>query len=234
MGLRHWLQERTGSEGFSRAILDHKAPRHISWAHMLGSATLFALILQIVTGILLSIYYVPTPDYAWESVNYIQHEVLFGWLIRGIHNFGTSALIILVGLHLIRVVIWGAYKYPREFTWITGVLLLIVVMFFAVTGDLLPWGQNSYWATKVRVGYLAGTPFIGEAFARFAYGGDSLSAVTLMRFYSLHVLILPAALLLILGVHLYLVVRHGVAAAPWHKEDLEPESAQLESSGETQ
>lgn len=234
MGLRSWLQERTGSDDIFRTVLEHKAPRHLTWAHMLGSSTLFALGLQLVTGVLLSIYYVPTPDHAWESVNYIQNEVLFGWLIRGIHHFGTSALIILVGLHLIRVVIWGAYKYPREFTWITGVLLLIIVMFFAVTGDLLPWGQNSYWATKVRIGYLAGTPLVGESFARFAYGGDSLSAVTLMRFYSLHILILPITLLLVVGVHLYMVVRHGVAATPWHKQALETSSVVTDGIGESQ
>lgn len=223
MGLRKWLHERTGSDDIYRAVLQHKAPQHLTWAHMLGSATLFTLGLQLVTGVLLSIYYVPTPDHAWHSVNYIQNQVLFGWLIRGIHHFGTSALIILIGLHLIRVVLWGAYKYPREFTWLTGVLLLIIVMLFAVTGDLLPWSQNSYWATQVRIGYLAGTPVLGEAFARFVYGGDSLSAVTLMRFYSLHVLILPALIVGVVGFHLYLVIRHGVAVAPWHKTDLEPE-----------
>lgn len=234
MGIRSWLQERTGSADIARAVLEHKAPRNLTWAHMLGSATLFALGLQLVTGILLAIYYVPTPDHAWESVSYIQNEVLFGWLIRGIHHFGTSALIILVGLHLIRVVIWGAYKYPREFTWITGVILLIVVMLFAVTGDLLPWGQNSYWATKVRIGYLAGTPIIGEGFARFVYGGDSLSAVTLMRFYSLHVLVLPVALLVVVGIHLYLVIRHGVAAAPWHKKDNEPNGINADGGEDAQ
>ena len=217
MGIRSWLQERTGSDEIYHSVLEHKVPRRVGWAYTLGSATLFVLVLEVVTGILLTIYYVPTPDHAWDSVNYIQHEVLFGWLIRGIHQFGTSALIILVGLHLIRVVIWGAYKFPREVTWITGVALLVIVMLFSMTGDLLPWTQNSYWATSVRIGYLSSTPVIGEMISKFVYGGDTLSAVTLARFYGLHIWVFPLALLLVLGIHLYLVIRHGVTPAPWQK-----------------
>ncbi len=214
MGLGQWLNERTGIKDISRVIFARKIPR-TDWAYTLGSATLFVMILQIVTGILLSIYYVPTPDHAWNSVNYIQNQVLFGWLIRGLHHYGASAMVILIGLHMIRVVIYGAYKYPREVTWLTGVLLLIVTMAFAFTGYLLPWDQKAYWATTVGTQFVRTTPVIGNWLLTVVQGGQTLSAVTLARFFGAHVWILPASLMLIVAIHLYLVVRLGISASPW-------------------
>lgn len=214
MGLAHWLNERTGFKDVSRVVLHRKVPR-TGWAYTLGSATLFVAGLQMVTGMLLSVYYVPTPDHAWSSVNYIQNEVWFGWLIRGIHHYGASAMVILVGLHMIRVVIYGAYKYPREVTWFTGVLLLIVTMAFAFTGYLLPWDQKAYWATTVGTQFVRTTPIVGNWLLMVVQGGQTLSAVTLARFFGTHVWILPAGLLLLISIHLFLVIRLGISAPPW-------------------
>ena len=194
MGIGKWVNERTGLSEVYRVVLARKISR-TGWAYTLGSATLFVMVNQIVTGILLSIYYVPTPDHAWGSVNYIQNEVLFGWLIRGLHHYGASAMVILVGLHMIRVVIYGAYKYPREVTWTTGVVLLIVTMAFGFTGYLLPWDQKAYWATTVGTQFVRTTPIIGDWLLKVVQGGENLSAVTLARFFGTHVWILPAVLL---------------------------------------
>lgn len=216
MGLGQWLNERTGINDVYRVILARKIPK-TGWAYTLGSATLFLMVNQIVTGILLSIYYVPTPDHAWDSVNYIQNEVLFGWLIRGLHHYGASAMVILVGLHMIRVVIYGAYKYPREVTWLTGVLLLIITMAFGFTGYLLPWDQKAYWATTVGTQFVGTTPFVGDWLLNVVRGGPDLSAVTLARFFGTHVWVLPAALLIVVGIHLFLVIRLGISNPPWKK-----------------
>jgi len=214
MGFGQWLNERTGFKDASRVVLDRKIPR-TGWAYTLGSATLFVAVLQIVTGILLSVYYVPTPDHAWNSVNYIQNQVWFGWLIRGLHHYGASAMVILIGLHMVRVVIYGAYKYPREVTWLTGVVLLIVTMAFAFTGYLLPWDQKAYWATTVGTQFVRTTPIVGDWLLAVVQGGPTLSAVTLARFYGTHIWILPTVLLLMVVIHLYLVIRLGISAPPW-------------------
>lgn len=214
MGLGQWINERTGIKDVSRVLLSRKIPR-TGWAYTLGSATLFVMILQMFTGILLSVYYAPTPDHAWSSVNYIQNQVWFGWLIRGLHHYGASAMVILVGLHMIRVVVYGAYRYPREVTWLTGVLLLLVTMAFSFTGYLLPWDQKAYWATTVGTQFVRTTPVIGNWLLMVVQGGPTLSAVTLARFFGTHIWILPASLLLIVSVHLYLVIRLGISAPPW-------------------
>ena len=230
MGLGQWLNERTGINDVYRVVLARKIPK-TGWAYTLGSATLFVMINQIITGILLSIYYVPTPDHAWDSVNYIQNEVLFGWLIRGLHHFGASAMVILVGLHMIRVVIYGAYKYPREVTWLTGVLLLIITMAFGFTGYLLPWDQKAYWATTVGTQFVGTTPLIGDWLLTVVRGGPDLSAVTLARFFGTHVWVLPTGLLTVVTVHLFLVVRLGISNPPWkHSQPQLPQDERDQSA----
>ena len=216
MGLTQWINERTGISDVYRVVLARKVPK-TGWAYTLGSATLFVAANQIITGILLSIYYVPTPDHAWGSVYYIQYEVLFGWLIRGLHHYGASLMVILVGLHMIRVVVYGAYKYPREITWTTGVVLLIITMAFGFTGYLLPWDQKAYWATTVGTQFARTTPVIGDWLLTVVQGGQSLSAVTLARFFGTHVWVLPATLITLIVIHLYLVIRLGITNPPWKK-----------------
>ena len=208
-----WFDERLGWRKAWEAIFLRKVPK-VNWLYTLGSATLFVAVNQIITGILLTIYYVPTPDHAYDSVQFITNQVAAGWLIRGLHHWGASAMVVLTVLHLLRVVFTGGYKFPREVTWITGVLLLLLVLGFGFTGYLLPWDQKAFWATTVGTRIAGVAPAVGPYFLRALRGGEELSAVTLARFYGAHVWMLPAALLALVGVHLYLVVRLGISAAP--------------------
>lgn len=211
--LGDWLEERLGWRQVWAAIFLRKIPK-VNWLYTLGSASLFVTINQIITGILLTIYYVPTPDHAYDSVMYITTQVPAGWLIRGLHHWGASAMVILVILHMLRVILYGGYKYPREVTWFTGVFLLLVVIGFGFSGYLLPWDQKAYWATTVGTRIAGTPPIIGDWILRILRGGDELSAVTLARFFGGHVWVLPAILLLLIGFHLYLVIRNGISAVP--------------------
>ena len=215
--LGNWLDERFGWRSVWTAIFLRQIP-HVNWFYTLGSATLFIATLQIVTGILLTIYYVPTPDHAYDSVIYITTQLPAGWFIRGLHHWGASAMIILTALHMLRVFFYGAYKYPREVTWLTGVVLLLVVVGFGFTGYLLPWDQKAYWATTVGTRIAGVAPGVGEWILRIMRGGDDLSAVTLARFFGAHVWVLPGALLTLIVIHMYLVIRLGITAVPGRDE----------------
>ena len=211
--LFEWLDERLGLSEIYQVVLDRKVPR-VNWWFTLGSASLFLAVMQGITGIMLSVYYVPTPDHAYDSINYIMNEVQFGWLIRGMHHWGATLLVITVFLHMLRVFFYGAYKYPREFTWITGVGLLLATLGMGFTGYLLPWNQRAYWATTVGTEIAGTAPLIGDFIMRVLRGGADLSAVTLARFFSLHIWIIPAVVLALLGIHLYLVIRLGISNIP--------------------
>ncbi len=213
----NWLEERIGWRPVWEAIFLRKMPK-VNWFYTLGSATLFVAVNQAITGILLTLYYVPTPDHAYDSVQYITTQLTAGWLIRGLHHWGASVMVVLVVLHMLRVIFYGAYKYPREVTWMTGVVLLLVVIGFGFTGYLLPWDQKSYWATTVGTRIAGVVPFIGDWILRIMRGGDDLSAVTLARFFGAHVWVLPATLMLLVGIHLYLVIRNGISELPKKEE----------------
>jgi quinol-cytochrome oxidoreductase complex cytochrome b subunit len=215
--LGNWLDERLGWRQVWDTIFLRKIPK-VNWLYTLGSATLFLAVNQIVTGILLTIYYVPTPDHAYDSVQYITNQVTAGWFIRGLHHWGASAMVVLTGLHMLRVILYGAYKFPREMTWFTGVALLLIVVAFGFTGYLLPWDQKAFWATTVGTRIVGTPPLIGDLLLRIVRGGEELSAVTLARFFGIHVWVLPAALLLLLTVHMYLVIRIGISATPGKEE----------------
>jgi len=215
--LGNWLDDRLGWKSVWEAIFLRKIP-HVNWLYTLGSATLFVIINQAVTGILLTLYYVPTPDHAYDSVVYITTQLPMGWFIRGLHHWGASAMVVLVVLHMLRVFFYGAYKYPREVTWITGVLLFIITIGFGFTGYLLPWDQRAFWATTVGTRIIGVAPVIGDWMLRVARGGEDLSAVTLARFFGTHVWVLPATLLILVGIHLYLVIRNGISAVPGKDE----------------
>ena len=212
-----WLDERLGWRSVWNTIFLRKVPK-VNWFYALGSATLFAAINQAVTGILLTIYYVPSPDQAYASVQYITTQVPAGWLIRGLHHWGASAMVLLTVLHMVRVIIYGSYKYPREVTWFTGVGLLLVVFGFGFSGYLLPWDQKAFWATTVGTRIAEVTPFIGDSILRIMRGGKELTAITLVRFFGMHVWFLPAALLILIGIHLYLVIRIGISSVPTREE----------------
>lgn len=208
-----WLDERLGLKTIYDVVLDRKVPK-VNWAFTLGSATLFLVVVQGVTGVLLSAYYVPHPEQAYDSIQYIMNDVSFGWLIRGIHHWGATLMVILVFLHLLRTFFYGAYKYPREITWITGVLLLLVTLGSGFTGYLLPWNQRAFWATIVGTSIVETVPILGPFLTEALRGGTDLSTLTLVRFFSAHIWILPAALVGLIGIHLYLVVRLGISHIP--------------------
>lgn len=213
----NWFNERLGLLEIYDTIFDRKVPK-VNWWFTLGSASLFLAIIQGVTGIMLSVYYVPSPDHAYDSVNYIMTGVQFGWLIRGIHHWGASLLVVVVFIHMLRVFFYGAYKYPREFTWVTGSALLLLTLGMGFTGYLLPWNQRSFWATMVGTEIAGTAPGVGGLILRILRGGTDLSAVTLARFFSLHIWIFPAIAMLVVGTHLYMVVRLGISHIPQEDE----------------
>jgi menaquinol-cytochrome c reductase cytochrome b subunit len=219
-----WIDERTSLSGVVRFTLFRKVPRGINWYYTLGSATLFAFLNQAVTGVFLAMYYRPDANGgAYESVRYLTTQAFLGQFVRGLHKWGASVMIILIFLHMARVFLWGAYKYPRELTWVIGVVLLILTMVMGFTGYLLPFDQRAYWATIVGTNINAGGPFIGPFLTDFILGGADFNANTLARFYAIHMLLLPGAIIALIGAHLYLVVKLGISAPPWVKAEPEPE-----------
>jgi quinol-cytochrome oxidoreductase complex cytochrome b subunit len=214
--LFNWLDERLDLTGIYETVLNRKVPK-VNWWFTLGSASLFLGAMQGITGILLSVYYVPTPDHAYDSITYIMTGVKFGWLIRGLHHWGASLLILVAFIHMLRVFFYGAYKYPREFTWVTGVVLLISALGMGFTGYLLPWNQRSYWATTVGTEIAGTVPGVGDFILRVLRGGTDLSAVTLSRFFALHIWIIPVIVLATVFIHLYLVIRLGISNIPDQK-----------------
>jgi quinol-cytochrome oxidoreductase complex cytochrome b subunit len=208
-----WLDERMGLTGIYETILDRKVPK-VNWWFTLGSASVFLFVMQGLTGIFLTMYYVPSPDHAYDSVEYIMTGVQFGWLIRGMHHWGATLMVAVVFLHLLRTFFYGAYKYPREITWLTGVLLFLLTLGMGFTGYLLPWNQRAYWATTVGTDIAGTAPLIGDFIRNVLRGGTDLSAVTLARFFSAHIWILPLGLALLIGVHMYLIIRLGISNIP--------------------
>ena len=228
----NWLEERSGLVGGVKYFLFRKVPRDTNWFHTLGSATLTAFLVQAGTGVILAMYYQPTPDEAYESIRHITHDVTLGWLVRGMHRWGASVFIILLFLHMGRVFLFGAYKYPRELNWVVGVLILPLALLMGFTGYLLPWDETAYWATVVGINLNGTGPFVGPLLAQFLRGGDEIGADTLTRFYALHMLLLPGALFALIGLHLYLVVRLGVSSPPWSDEAAGRERPEPEPSGD--
>ena len=210
-----WLEERSGLVGGVKYFLFRKVPRDISWAQTLGSATLTAFLVQAITGVVLAMYYKPDPRTAYASIQHITNDVTLGWLVRGMHRWGASVFIILMFLHMGRVFLFGAYKYPRELNWIVGVLLLNLALFEGLTGYLLPYDQTGYWATIVAMNINGTAPFVGPFLAQILQGGAEFGGDTLARFYSLHMLVAPGAIFALIGLHLYLVIRLGVTSPPW-------------------
>jgi menaquinol-cytochrome c reductase cytochrome b subunit len=213
-----WLEERSGLIGGVRYFLFRKVPSDTNWMQTLGSATLTAFLVQALTGVILAMYYKPDPNSAYTSIRHITDDVTFGWLVRGMHRWGASVFIILMFLHMARVFLFGAYKYPRELNWIVGVLLLVLGMLEGFTGYLLPFDQTAYWATVVGINLNGTAPFLGPFLAQFLRSGAEIGGDTLARFYSIHMLLLPGAIFGLIGLHLYLVVRLGVTSPPWSKE----------------
>jgi len=215
--IMNWLDERLGLTEIYDSILDRKVPKVNFW-FTLGSLSLFLFVIQGITGIFLMIYYVPSPDHAFESVEYIMNGVAFGWLIRGIHHWGASLMVLIVFIHMLRTFFTASYKFPREFTWMTGVILLLSTLGMGFTGYLLPWNQRSYWATTVGTEIAGTVPLIGDFITRVLRGGEDLSAVTLTRFFAVHVWFLPAIIIAVIGIHMYMIIRLGESSIPKEEE----------------
>ena len=234
-----WLEERSGLVGGVKYFLFRNVPSDINWMQTLGSAALTAFLVQAITGVILAMYYVPSADIdphtgqpvAWESIVNITDHLTMGWLVRGMHRWGASVFIILMFLHMGRVFLFGAYKYPRELNWIVGVLILVMGMMEGFTGYLLPWDQTAYWATVVGINLNGTAPFLGPWLAQFLRGGQEISGETLTRFYSLHMLVIPGAIIGLITLHLYLVIRLGVTSPPWSKDAAGGEPEEAESNG---
>lgn len=208
----NWLDSRTGCKKILHEALYEKVPGGARWRYVWGSTLTFAFVVQIITGIFLWLAYNPSSQTAWESVYYIQHEMAGGWLLRGIHHFTAQAMNILLVLHLMQVVIDGAYKAPREVNFWFGFLLLLLVLGLSLTGYLLPWDQKGFWATKVATNIVAITPFIGPELQKLIIGGADYGHHTLSRFFALHAGILPGLMVLLVIGHIYLFRRHGLTA----------------------
>jgi len=219
-----WFDDRTGTAKLLEPLLRHRVPPKTGWWYVFGSATLFAFILQVVTGIALSSSYVTSTDEAYNSLQFITHQAFMGNVLRGMHYFGASAMVILIGVHALRVFLTGSFKFPREMNWLTGAGLLLLTLAMAFTGQLLRWDQNGVWTVIVGAEQAGRAPFIGNLLAHFILAGDTVGAATLNRFFSFHVFFIPALVFGILGFHLYLVLRNGISEPPQAGEPVEPKT----------
>jgi ubiquinol-cytochrome c reductase cytochrome b subunit len=217
----NWLDVRTGASAIE-PIAKHPVPSGTTWAYVFGSGTLFAFLLQVVTGITLLTTYVSSAEGAYQSLQYITNEAFLGKALRGTHYFGASAMVFLVGVHMVRIILTGSFKFPREVQWLTGSVLLLLTFLIAFTGQLLRWDQIAVWTAVVGGQQMARVPLIGVALARFWISGEVVNAATLSRFFSLHVVFLPLAIFAVLGIHLYLVLRNGISEPPVAGKPVDP------------
>lgn len=217
--LYDWIDERIDVAPIWRDIADHEVPEHVNPAHhfsafvyCFGGLTFFVVVIQILSGMFLTMYYVHDIDNAWRSVYYLQTEVAHGQLVRGMHHWGASVVIVMLFLHTLRVFFQGAYKKPREINWMVGVLMFFIILGLGFTGYLLPWDNKAYFATQVGLEIAEKVPFIGE-YLKTLLAGDPevIGAETLSRFFAIHVFFLPAGLFALLAVHFILIRRQGIA-----------------------
>jgi cytochrome b6 len=213
--IRRWLDERAGLAGLERLAREKEIPLHRdTFWYYIGGMTLFLFAIQVATGILLLLYYRPSPSNAYESVQFLMTQVQFGWLIRSIHAWSANLMIFALLIHMFSVLLLKAYRAPREITWVSGTLLFGLALAFGFTGYLLPWNELSLFATKVGTDIPGVVPLVGPFFLRLLRGGNEVTGATLTRFYGIHVAILPALTTAVLGVHLFLVQEHGMSVPP--------------------
>ena len=207
-----WAVNRAGLDAMMEDQFNRVVPRHATnYIYCFGGIAFVLFLILAATGVLLAIYYQPTPDTAYQSVVDISTLVQFGWWIRSIHHWAAGAMVLLVFIHLLRVFFTGAYKAPRELNWLTGVALFMLTLGFGFTGYLLPWDQKAYWATKVGTDIAGSVPILGHFTLVSLRGGEQISAATLGRFYDLHVLVLPAVIVIFLIGHFWMIRRQGIS-----------------------
>lgn len=217
-----WVDDRSGVSALIRPMASHLVPPGSRWWYVFGSATLFAFLLQVVTGIALTTLYLPSAGQGFESVRYITEQAPFGWTLRGIHFFGASAMVLFAGIHMVRVFMMGSYKFPRELNWLTGVALLLLTVSIGFTGQVLRWDQNAIWSAVVGSDQASRVPFVGRWLVRLFLSGDNISGATLSHFFTFHVFILPGLLGLLVALHLGLVLRHGISEPPVAGRPVDP------------
>ncbi len=212
--LRQWFYDRFDVEAIKKPLkyqIEKPLPKNIGWFHTLGSMSLFLFISQVLTGILLLVYYRPTVDEAFESIKFIMTKPHMGWLYRQVHAWGANLMILVVFLHMLRTFVTGSFKKPREITWLIGVILFVLTLVFGFTGYLLPWNQLAYWATTVGTEIAGSIPFVGEWMKTLLRGGASVGGETLSRFFVVHVIVLPWIVFFLVAAHLVLVRLQGIA-----------------------
>jgi ubiquinol-cytochrome c reductase cytochrome b subunit len=212
--IRRWINDRWPLDALIRLSLEEEMVGGTSYAYVFGSCVFVVFFLQVITGIWQLLYFVPSVDRGYSSLNYLRIEVPFGWLIHGLHYWGASAMIILVGLHLSQAYIWGAYKHPRQLTWLLGVVQLVVTLALGFTGPVLPWDERGYWEAEVAVSSSGTIPLLGSLARNLLSGGSLLGQMTLSRFFFLHVAILPGILLVCVMLHLVAFRKAGISG-PW-------------------
>ena len=211
--LLEWIEQRTGAFGVLKGFGGEEIPASTGWPQIFGSVALFLFLVQGLTGVLLASNHAATPGDAYDSLLYITRDIAGGSIVRGLHHWGATMMIIVVAMHATQVFLYGAYKRPREVTWVSGVLLLLLVLTFGLTGYLLPWDNRAYWGTVVTTQIAGQVPLIGQYMQQLLGVKDGVGVITFSRFYALHVLVLPTATLSLIGLHLLLIRKHGVTPA---------------------
>jgi len=217
-----WLEDRLGLWAWVRRIARHPVPPGTDWRYVLGSATLVAFLLQVATGTVLATVYVPSTSDAYASLQLITHDAAFGRILRGMHYFGASAMVILIGAHMARVYLTGSYKFPREMNWLSGAALLLLTLLMAFTGQLLRWDQDGVWSGVIAAEQAARVPLVGRWLAHFILGGPAVGGPTLSRSFAIHVFFIPGLIFAGVGLHLYLVLRAGISERPGLRATVDP------------
>ncbi len=223
-GLWEAFDDRTGISKVVGPIMRHPVPRGTGWWYVFGSATLTAFIVAVVSGVPLATAYIPAPNDAYASIQFITHHAVFGNQIRGLHAYGAAAMVVLVGVHMARVYLTGSYKYPREVNWLLGVVLLLLTLGIAFTGQLLRWEQDAVWSVVVGAEQAGRLPFIGQWLAQFILAGTTLGGATLSRFFAFHVFLIPGLMFVFIGFHLYMVLHTGISEPPKMGQPVDPKT----------
>jgi ubiquinol-cytochrome c reductase cytochrome b subunit len=210
-----WFEHRLQLAAPIREIAEHPVPRSTaSWWYVFGSAALVVLILQVVTGVLLALTYVPSAAEAWNSLHSLNNEVTLGWFIRALHGWGSNFMVAIVLIHMVQVFLFGAYKFPRELTWIVGVFLLLMTLGMAFTGQVLRFDQDAFWGLGIGASIASRVPIAGPAILKLMLGGPIIAGPTLSRFFALHVFVIPGMLIAFVGLHLLMVLKLGINEWP--------------------